>query len=317
MRTRLRIYSALLVLSIAGRAYALPGPRAATVTRPSSDELERAFARHDAVELERLGSRLGAVRLIALAERGTPVVRQAALGALELTSGSLGFLPRLVALAAAPDTDPAIALATMDTVRRIAERVPRGEVDLDELPGDLPRAAIDALATFASREERPVALRVHAVSALAALASIEPNAAKKLAALVTARDPIMRRAVADALPSSSVPTLAKLIVEDGTADVALAAAGALCREIPPPGAEKKGDRSLARAAELAAGARARLRELVKDAALPELDRLDVVPCLRRGAQRSEEQSADQALLVELGRGPEGAMKKRARSYGGR
>jgi hypothetical protein len=108
-----------------------------------------------------------------------------------------------------------------------------------------------------------------------------------------------------------------LIGEDGTVEVALAAATSLCRDLPAPGTEKKGDRGLARAAELAPPARARLRQLVRDAQLAEGDRVDVVPCLRPGAQRPTEQAADLEVLRELGRGVEGPLRKRARAFGGR
>jgi hypothetical protein len=63
--------------------------------------------------------------------------------------------------------------------------------------------------------------------------------------------------------------------------------------------------------------RARLRQLVRDAQLAEADRVDVVPCLRPGAQRPADQPADLDVLRELARGTEGPLRKRARAFGGR
>ncbi len=311
-----------IVAGLAAAAPATPLP-AAKVARPSAAELRAAFDRHDPVELERLSRRLGAVRLVALVEHGSPLAQQAALVGLELLggadddSGGLGFLPRLVALADRADTPPAVALSVMESVNRIAARVPRGELDTSELPGDLSRAAVDALAAFALKEDRPVPARISAVSAIAALASLVPGAPTKLGSLGTVRDAAVRTAVASLLPPTS-PLLGKLIAEDGHDGVALAAGTQLCRDIPTPGAEKKSDRSLQRALDLPTAAHARLRVLVADASLAEDDRLDVIPCLRAGAQRlPEDQRADLEVLRSLAQGPDGALKKKARAYGAR
>ena len=294
-----------------------PGPPA--VTHPSVDELQRAFARHDPVELERVATRLGAMALCNIVERGQAPARRAALVALELIDGwgGLPLFPRLVALADRSDTDAALALAIMSSVRRIAERVPRGELDLDELPGDLPRAAVDALAALAAREDRPAPLRIEATYALAALAPLVAGAAAKIAALVGTRDPEVRRALADALPASSSVALVRLLTDDGVAVVAAAAASSLCRDVPPPGGERKSDHRLQRAAELPVAARTRLRALAIDPTLLEADRLDVLPCLRAGAQRIDQQKADLEVLRTVARGPDGSLKRRARAYGGR
>jgi hypothetical protein len=321
VRIRSRIWGAAIGLGLwlgLGVAHALPPTRTPSVTRPTTDELEHALARRDSVELERLGARFGAVRLAALVERGSPGARKAALAALEVTEGSLAFVPRLVSLADRADADPATAAAITASVRRICERVPRGELNLDELPPDLPRAAVDALAALAGRDERAVALRVDAVAALAALVSLAPSASQKLTAMSATRDADVRRAVADALPAqTAAPVLARMLAEDAAPTVALAAADSLCRDIPPPGTEKKADKTLERASLLSVPSRARLRQLAVDTTLDENERLDVLPCLRAGAQRAEEQHADAEVLRTLGRGADGPLKKRARAYGPR
>ena len=313
-------------LALAPAVDAAPGaaPASATkVARPSAAELRAAFDRHDPVELERLSRRLGAVRLVALVEHGSPPSQQAALVGLELLggadddSGGLGFLPRLVALADRADTPPALALAVMESVSRIAGLVPRGELDTSELPPDLCRAAVDALTAFALKEDRAVPARISAVSAIGSLASLVPGAPTKLGSLGTVRDAMVRTAVASSLPPTAA-LLVKLIAEDGNNAVALAAGTQLCRDIPAPGAEKKSERSLQRALDLPAAAHARLRGLVADASLDEGDRLDVIPCLRAGAQRSpEDQKADLEALRALAQGPDGALKRKARAYGAR
>ncbi len=303
-----------------GAAPAAPTGAAAmeSVTRPSAEELEHAWQRHDPVELERLGARLGAVRLGALVERGSPDAQRAALAALELIDGGFLLLPRLIAVADRDQPD-AIAELCVQSVRRIAERVGRGEIDLEELPTDLPRAAVKALVALAGREARPIPLRVEALAALAALASLAPTAPALIAAFTSDRNPQIRRAAADALPpGAETQRLVRLLVEDGVANVAAAAAASLCRDVVPPGAEKKSERlALQRLASLPPAARARLRALVVDESLLEADRLDLIPCLRPGAQKPGEQKDDLEILRALGKGPDGALRRRARTYGGR
>lgn len=295
--------------------------QAARVMRPTVAELRAAYDRHDAIELERLARRIGAVRLVALVEQGSAPAQQAALEALGVLgsdddSGGLGFLPRLVALADKSETTPALSQLVMQAVERIAARVPRGELDITELPADVPRAAVDALTAFAAREDRAAVTRVSAISAIASLASLVPSATARLSSLINVRDTEVRSAVAAALPASA-PLLLKLLSEDGNNVVAIAAGSVFCRDIPAPGAERKSDKALLRAMELPSAARVRLRALVADDTIDEVERMDVLPCLRAGAQRSlEEQKADLEALRALARGPDGAMKRRARAYGG-
>ncbi|MEO6952111.1 MAG: hypothetical protein ABI321_09875 [Polyangia bacterium] len=286
-----------------------------SVLRPSPDELKRTYARHDDVELERVSRRIGAPRLVALIERGSPDVQQAALAAVVLCDEGLQLLPRLVAFAGRADTPQPVAQQTLDAVRHVCERVTRGENNVEELPADLPRAVVEALATFAAREDRALPLRVSAVYALAALVPLV-SSPQDLVQLASTKEVVVRRAVADALPSSAAPTLVKLITDDGDDAVAAAAAGVLCREVPPPGAERKNDRPLKRAVELPPAARVRLRALAVNEQLDEGARLDVIPCLRPGAQLAVDRKADLDVLLQLARGKDGSLKRRARAYGG-
>ena len=317
----IRVAAALSVVLVSASFHrtsvAAPGG-STSVLRPTPDELKRTFARHDDVELERIARRIGAPRLVALLERGSPDMQQAALSAVVLCDEGLQLLPRLVAFAGRAETPLPVAQQTLDAVRKLCERVTRNESALDELPADLPHAAVDSLAAFAAREDRPAPLRVAAVYAIGALGTLGTltSTTQGLVPLATTKDNTVRRAVADALPLSASTTLVRLVTDDGDTAVAAAAAGNLCREVPPPGAERKDDRPLKRALGLPPAARIRLRALATDEQLDEGSRLDVIPCLRPGAQGPLDRKPDLDVLVLIGKGPDGSLKRRARAYGG-
>ncbi len=320
IRVAVALSVVLVCASFHRASVAAPGG-STSVLRPTPDELKRTFARHDDVELERIARRIGAPRLVALLERGSPDMQQAALSAVVLCDEGLQLLPRLVAFAGRAETPLPVAQQTLDAVRKLCERVTRNESALDELPADLPRAAVDSLAAFAAREDRPAPLRVAAVYAIGALGTLGTlgtlaSTTQGLVQLATTKDNTVRRAVADALPLSASTTLVRLVTDDGDAAVAAAAAGGLCREVPPPGGERKDDRSLKRALGLPPAARIRLRALATDEQLDEGSRLDVIPCLRPGAQGPLDRKPDLDVLVLIGKGPDGSLKRRARAYGG-
>lgn len=314
IRVAVVLCSVLTLVAPFRRSLAAPAG-SPSVVRPSAEELRRTYARHDDVELERVARRIGAPRLVSLIERGSPDAQQAALAAVVLCDEGLQLLPRLVAFAGRADTPQPVAQQALDSVRKLCERVTRGENSVEELPADLPRAAVESLVAFAAREDRAAALRVAAVYALGALVPFVQTT-QGLVGLASTKDTVVRRAVADALPTSTAPTLMKLITDDGDDAVAAAAAGVLCREVPPPGAERKNDRPLKRAVELPPAARGRLRTLAVDEQLDEGARLDIIPCLRPGAQLAIDRKADLDVLLQIGKGPDGSLKRRARAYGG-
>ncbi|MDB4967485.1 MAG: hypothetical protein JWN44_3174 [Myxococcales bacterium] len=294
----------------------LLAPSGALVRLPAAADLVAAVRSGDDVEIERIAGRLGAVRLLRLAEKGKGPERLAALRALPLVDDGWAVLPDLSRLIS--DGDEEVAARAADCARRIAEGMTPELKERQEMPGDIPARAADELSKLAKSATLKSPLRVTAIQALAALRGVARVDEKALGALLTDPDKEIRHAAAEALAGASAgeKPLGDALANDSAKDVAAAAAAALCRDVPliaPTG--KPGSAALqpeARAARMGAAARERLRKLALDDEVPLADRLDLVPCLRVAKKDS-----DQKVLDELARRPPEAMRRRARALGGR
>lgn len=288
----------------------LLAPSGALVRLPSASDLVAAVRSGDEVEIERVAARIGAVRLLQLAERGKPPERLAALHALPLVEDGWAVLPELARLIG--DGDGEIAARAAACARRIAEGMTPELRERDEMPGDVAaRAARELLASARAATLSP-ALRVTAIQALAALRGVTRVDDTALAALFSDGDAGVRRAAAEALAGAAAdPALEDALAKDAAAVVAAAAAASLCRDVPLTAPSKLGPAEQ-RAAKLGPAARERLRLLALDESVPLADRLDLIGCLRVGKK-----DADQKVLDELARRPPETLRRRARALGGR
>jgi HEAT repeat len=292
---------------------ALSAGAGATVKLPELSQLVRAVRNGDDVEIERVAARLGALRLEHVAEKGKREERLAALRALPLVDGGCYLLPDLVRLFSDGDAD--VAEAAGVAVRQIAAGLSPQEMFDREVPRDVPARAAAGLMDAARRAELRPSLRVAAIGDLASLRRVTKLDENTLLRLLGDGEPQVRRAAADALAgvAPAEPPLVHAVEEDPAPEVAAAAAAALCRDVPATG-EKGGDKGAAfeRAARLSPRARDRLRTLAADEQLALVDRLDLLGCVRVHAQ-----PPDQKLLDQLARAKQDAVKRRARSLGGR
>jgi len=284
------------------------------VKLPALGELVQAARSRDDVEIERVASRLGPVKLERVAEKGKREERLAALRALPLVDNAWAMLPQLALLCGDADVD--VAEAAARAARRICESLDPARMEADEIPRDVPRRAQAELLKQASRVELRPDVRVSAIAAAAALRAVVPIDEPMLAKLLGDEEAQVRRAAVEALagaPGQDAP-LAAALASDASAEVAAAAAAAICRDVPATASAPKAPPSAAetRAGKLPQPARQRLRALALDDALPLADRLDLVACLRVFAQPD-----DQKILDQLARRPPEALKRRARSLGGR
>jgi hypothetical protein len=288
-----------------------PAPLAA-VRLPDVGQVAAAVRTGDDVEIERVAARLGAVRLVKIAQRGRREERLAALRALEVVEDGWAALVDLGRLLA--DRDGGVADAAARAARRIAEALGPDRAELDEVPRDLiERAAKELLARAADPGLSP-AVRVSAISAATALRPLARIDESGFGRLLSDPEPQLRRAAAEALSglgqSSTLTSLLEGMLEkDASAEVAAAAGGSLCRDVPATG--DKGP-AAGRVGRLTPAMRARLRALANDEQLALSDRLDLLPCLRVGATPEDRQ-----LLDALSRRPPESLRRKARSLGGR
>lgn len=289
-------------------------PTAATVRLPDVGQLKAAVDSGDEVEIERVAARLGAVRLGRIAERGERDQRLSALKALGLVGDGWAVLPLLAKLVG--DKDAGVAEAAANAAQRIAEALTPEAAELDDVPRDVPQRAARALLEQARRQEVPRAVRVVAIAAAAALRPVARLDESALEKLLGDADQAVRRVTAEALAGTgalsekAARALEATLAGDAAAEVAAAAAAALCRDVPPTAMPKSPAEQ--RAAKLPQAARERLRALALNDALPLGDRLELVGCLR-----VQPQAEDQKVLDALARRPPESLKRRARALGGR
>jgi hypothetical protein len=287
---------------------------AIAVKLPPLGELVQAARSRDDVEIERVAARLGPVKLERVAERGKREERLAALRALPLVENAWAMLPQLAKLCADEDVD--VGEAAARAARRIAEGLDPARMEAEEVPRDVPRRAQKALLEQAARAELRPDVRVSAIAAAAALRQVVPIDEPALGRLLADEEAQVRRAAVEAMAGGAAQdaSLAAALAKDASADVAAAAAAAICRDVPatPPAPKSPPSGAETRAGKLPQPARERLRTLALDDTLPLADRLDLVACLRVFAQPE-----DQKVLDQLARRPPDALKRRARSLGGR
>jgi hypothetical protein len=317
-----------------------PSLSAIGVRLPEPRELAKAARMKDDSELERVASRLGAVRVARIAATGKRDERAAALRALPLLADGWSQLEVLAKLTS--DGDAELAVLAAESARRIAEGLTPEVVEREEVPRDLPKRAADALVHAAMRAETPVDGRVALIGAAAALRGVARVDEAPFVRLASDKEPPVRRAALEAVAggAGADALLEQAVASDPSVDVAAAAAAALCRDVassapveapkpkpgkpaaPPseaklaamaPGAAARAAAE-ARAGRLGQPARERLRKLALDENVQLADRLDLLGCLRVA-----QQPPDKAVLDELAQSKKAneALKRRARSLGGR
>lgn len=277
-------------------------PSAMGVKLPNPRELVTAARSGDDVELERVASRIGAVKLERIAERGKREERLAALKALALVENDWAMLPQLARLLG--DGEPDVAEQAAMTARRICESLSRATLEEADAPRDLiERGGRELLAQAAKAELRP-SVRVQAIAAAAALrglAKLDEAALAKLLDPKLVDEPQVRRAAAEAMAGAPAhdAALVAAIASDADPSVQSAAGASFCR-----------DANDARAGKLAAPAREKLRALVLDEKIALADRLDLAACLRPAL-------GDQKTLDELAQKGAEPLKRRSRALGGK
>jgi hypothetical protein len=275
---------------------------AIAVKLPDLGQLTQAARTGDDVELERVGARIGAVKLERVAERGKREERLAALRALALVENGWAMLSPLSRLAG--DAEPDVAEQAMVTARRICESTTRASLEEADAPRDLvERGGKDLLAQAARGELRP-SVRVQAVLAAAALRGavrVDEGALVKLLDAKLDDEPQVRRAAAEALGgvAAADKPLEAALISDGDASVQAAAGASLCR-----------DANDARAGKWTAPAREKLRALALADTIALSDRLDLAGCLRVSL-------GDQKTLDELAKKAPESLKRKARALGGK
>ena len=287
---------------------ALPGnlPRAVEVCLPSNAALVEAARARDDVELERLARRLGPSRLARLARGGRRAERLAALRALPLVDGAWAEIGELATLLGDPDGELAEAVAR--ALGRIADGLSAETIYAEEIPSDVPLAAARALFAVAARGELRPPLRassVRAATALWRLGTPGSSIESALTPLLSDEAAAVRRAAVDGLDARVSTKLLEAALGDADPSVAAAAGAALCASEPQealPGVAKALDEP----------SRERVRALAGDERLAASDRLDLIPCLRAFGSAD-----DKKLLDKMARSRIDAIKRRARSFGGR
>jgi len=288
-------------------ALALLAAPAPAVKLPTMQSLVEAARTGDDVELERLGRRLGAPRLLKAAAAGPKAERLAALRALPLTDGAWAELSSLAPLLA--DGDGEVAEAAARAAQRIAQAMTRDTAFAEEIPPDVPREAARALWSAAGEKAALPSVRASAIAAAASLGrqlAAPPLDGAALDALLTDGDPQVRRAAVEALDARKEAARLARALGDPDDAVAAAAGASACAGVPPVRAPSEKPLAVDEAG------RARIRVLVLDEKLQLADRLDLIPCLRAFATL-----ADRKLLDDLAKSDVESIKRRARSYGGR
>ena len=287
----------------------------ATVRLPTLPELAQAVASNDEVESSawpRASARSGSPgwrsrarsrngwRLCARSEWWTAPGR--------VCPRSAGWAPTRIAIGEA---------ATL-AAQRIAERLSPEAIENEEVPRDIPVRAARELTQLALGKTLPPRIRLTALLGLGALVGLGGGTRVEVPSLVTLLgDPeiAVRHAAVEtlaALPEAARPLEATLAA-DSSVEVAGAAAAALCRDVPATDIPKNPAEE--RAARLGVPARTRLRALAVDDKLALTNRLELVGCLRVATTPPDKQ--DREVLNQLARrGPE-ALKRRARTLGGR
>jgi hypothetical protein len=298
--------TALLLVAL----FAGPGG-AAQVRLPELPQLVRAAKSGDEVELERVATRLGPVRLARVAERGSKNERLAALRGLSVVDDGWAVLPDLARLCGGDDAELATAAAL--AARAIAERCTPERAEQADMPRDVPARAAALLLKEAARADSPDAVRTPAIAAAAALRAVTRIDEAALAKLLGDPSPNVRQTAAEAVYGvpAHADALERVITNDREAAVAAAAAASLCRDVPPaPPAGK--DAAWDRALKVAPPARERLRTLAADENVSLSDRVELVGCLRAGLGPE-----DQKLFDALAKKAPESLKRRARSLGGK
>jgi hypothetical protein len=277
-------------------------PSAVTVKLPEPAQLVTAARSGDEVELERIGARIGAVKLERIAERGKREERLAALKALALVENDWAMLAQLAKLIA--DAEPDVAQQAAVTARRICESLSRASLEEADAPRDLVDRGARALLAQAAKAELRPSVRVQAVAAAAALRGVAKLDEPAFARLLDAKlvdEPQVRRAAAEAMAGLAAHdgALQAALTSDADATVQAAAGASYCR-----------DANDARAGKLAMPAREKLRALALDDKVSLADRLDLIACLRPAL-------GDQKTLDELVQKGAEPLKRRARSLGGK
>jgi hypothetical protein len=293
------------------------------VRLPTPRELVRA-ARLDENELERVAARLGAVRLLDVAQKGKRDERAAALKALPVVHDGWAVLPELARIASDADAD--IGASAAVAARRIAEGLGPDTVETEEIPIDVPADAAKALLAQAARTSTAPSTRAMLIAATAALRGVTRIDEAGLVKLLGDPDVEVRRAVAEGLAGSSSgdAQLTQVLAKDAAVPVAAAAGAALCRDVPlaSSGPVEKASAlarpkatalAEARAAKLPPAARERLRALAVDENVSLADRLDLLPCLRVAATPDDQRILDQLATKKA---PE-SLRRRARALGGK
>jgi len=340
---RVALVVALVVVPLGSASVASaagPSLSAIAVRLPEPRELARAAKSKDDAELERVASRLGAVRVARVAASGKRDERLAALRALPLLPDGWSQLETLARLTG--DGDAEVATAAGEAARRIAEGMTPDALEREEVPRDAPGRAADALLTAARKEAIVVDARVALLAAAAALRQVARVDEAPFVKLASDKEPAVRRAALEAVAggAGSDALLEQAVASDPSVDVAAAAAAAICRDVassapveppkqkpgkpaPPPSEAKlaamapgAASRAAAeaRAQRMAAPARERLRQLALDDKVQLADRLDLLGCLRVA-----QQPADKTVLDQLSQSKTAneALRRRARSLGGR
>lgn len=288
----------------------VPAP---AVKLPTLAQLTRAAASGDDVEIERVAARFGAVKLERIAEHGQVKERLAALRALGVVEGAWYLLPELSSLLSS-ESDDEVAEAAGRAVRQIAAGLSPATMLDGEVPRDIPARAAASLLEAARRSDLRPPLRVAALASLGSLRAVTRIDDAALFRLLADAEPLVRHAAADAVAgvAAADAPLAHALEADSAVEVAAAAAAALCRDVPPSGADSDKGAAFERAARLGPVARDRLRQLAADDQVALVDRLDLLGCLRVHAQ-----PPDQKLLDQLAHAKLEPLKRRARSLGGR
>ena len=226
--------------------------------------MRAAMLRGDVDEAARQGELAGPVIIEeALAAPDRPA-RLAAIAAAPSVEGRAELLEALAVVARGPDRRTAIPAAR--AARTIARELTERELP-DDIASDDVIAWRDAWAAIAARADRWIELRVLALDTAAALdRAATPGAdgiGMRLDTALADHDPAFRRAAIAVVPSPVPATmrtaLATALAKDTDADVALAAAQALCFDLvadaPGPILEAIGPAGLARIRSLVDGAK--------------------------------------------------------------
>lgn len=277
---------------------------------PSPAEVVRAVKRGDDNDIDRLAQRLLAMRLLRIVERGQPEERRAALVTIGFADDGWAVATQLVRIAGASPAPEAEAAAR--ALQRQAERWTPLYLETNDVPPDVIAQVAVAIAPTVRRPELASAIRVPLVAAAGRLVELRRLQESDLRPLLNDPDAEVRLAAIDSLrrlPARGLQGLDLVLAGDTDPRVASAAAAAICYDVPPVPTQTIAE---ARAKQVSQPSRARLRKLATDEAVPLIDRLDFLACLRAFGTPE-----DQQLLTALSQKGVEALKRRAKSLLGK